>query len=336
MYNFIFLQFSCGERGMAFWIRVEPSKASWVLRKNRHFITPTLLPPLVHGRRAWRGWGCAAARCSCYGYSDRGLWLGALSRLSSAPTVGGNTCAARRMQWDPPTWVRWRKAGREQERRALSDCWRIWGPLASDLRGDKWGVTRSLRPRIKVSKSYAEGKSDRVLKAGPESWLRVYGELTPSKNWRQVACSAFQPGHCWSSARVPESWHSSQLLISISWDGGQHWQHIRWSAYWATSRHVSRLRSWCQSDNLAGGRRAQWQISMRIYLCWQLHPEPKTVSFSNKHSVSCNQQELFIVRCKTIVTIIIDNNNNIFKTLHRGAVLITVTILPSVANASRL
>ena len=27
-----------------------------------------------------------------------GLWLGALSRLSSAPTVGGNTCAGRRMQ----------------------------------------------------------------------------------------------------------------------------------------------------------------------------------------------------------------------------------------------
>ena len=27
-----------------------------------------------------------------------GLWLGALSRLSSAPTVGGNTCAGRSMQ----------------------------------------------------------------------------------------------------------------------------------------------------------------------------------------------------------------------------------------------
>ena len=75
------------------------------------------------------------------------------------------------------------------------------------VQGSKW-VKAMLR--AKVTESW---------KLGPQSWLRVYGELTPSKNWRQVACSAFQPGHCWSSARVLESWHSSELLISISWEG---------------------------------------------------------------------------------------------------------------------
>ena len=85
---------------MAFWIRVEPTEASWVLRKNRHFITPTLLllPPSYMEEEPGGGEDVPQRGVAATATATGGLWLGALSRLSSAPTVGGNTCAGRRMQ----------------------------------------------------------------------------------------------------------------------------------------------------------------------------------------------------------------------------------------------